>query len=252
MFKSMLKEERQNLIMEQINAHEKVLTIALTQLLNVSLDTVRRDLTEMEEEGRIVKVHGGAISKHYQVPFQQASVYKQSVKQVVAAKALKLLTEGTSILLSGGTIVLELVKLIPKDFKGLVYTVSPLIALELAQRTAIKVILLGGCVSKDSYLCTGSGVISQLNTLQVDLCILGSNGLSIKQGLTDVDWELAHVKSAIISASKKVAILSLSEKLDRVEEVKVCDLKQIDYFITELAANDESLKRYTKHIHKIL
>jgi DeoR/GlpR family transcriptional regulator of sugar metabolism len=248
----MLKEERQNLIMEQINAHEKVLTIALTQLLNVSLDTVRRDLTEMEEDGKIVKVHGGAISKQYQVPFQQTSVYKQNIKQVVAAKALTLLTEGMSILLSGGTIVLELVKLIPKDFKGLVYTVSPLIALELAQRTAINVILLGGHVSKDSYLCTGSSVINQINNLRVDLCILGSNGLSAKNGLTDIEWEIAHVKSAIIANAKKVAILSISEKLEIVQEVKVCDLKQIDYLITELPADDASLGRYAKHIRKIL
>lgn len=248
----MLREERQNLIMEQIIAHDKVLTTALTQLLNVSLDTVRRDLTELEKDGKIVKVHGGAISKHYQVPFQQATVYKQSVKHTVAAKALTLIADGMSILLSGGTIILELVKLIPKDFKGLVYTVSPLVALELAQRTNIKVILLGGCVSKDSYLCTGSGVISQLNHIHVDLCLIGCNGLSVKHGLTDIDWELAHVKSAIIAASKKTAILGISEKLERIQEVKVCDLKQIDYFITELAADDEALKRYAKHIDKIL
>ncbi len=248
----MLIEERQQLIMEQITQHQKVLTTDLTRLLNVSLDTVRRDLAELEKEGRIVKVHGGAISKNFQIPFQQTTVYKQELKQIIAGKAIELLHEDMSILLSGGTIVLEMVKLAPKNLRGLIYTVSPLVALELAQRTHIKVILLGGAVSKESYLCTGASVIHQLNNIKVDLCIIGSNGLSVKNGVTDIDWETAHVKSAIIAASKKVAILSISEKLELVQQVKVCDLKDINYLVTELQPREPAVMKYAKYIDKII
>src|SRR5690606_25015871 len=110
----MLKEERQKTILEKLNQEDKVLTAELCRLLNVSLDTVRRDLNELEEEGRLIKVHGGAISRSYSIPFQQQHIYKQEEKALIAAKAVELIEEGMDIFLGGGTIMLELAKLIPE------------------------------------------------------------------------------------------------------------------------------------------
>ncbi|RZK49318.1 MAG: DeoR/GlpR transcriptional regulator [Pedobacter sp.] len=247
----MLREERQHLILEQIQLNQRVLTNELTVLLDVSLDTVRRDLTELEKAGKLVKVHGGALAKDYQIPFQPTLIYKQDEKIQIAKKAIELIQDDTSILLSGGTIILEVVKLIPKHFKGLIYTVSPLIALELAQRTQSKVILLGGAVTKESYICTGTSVMLQLANLQVDLCLMGANSFSIQHGLTEYDWELAHIKQAIINASKKSAVLSLAEKLDIAQEVKVCDIKQINYLVTDLKPDHPSLQKYKAHVDKL-
>ncbi len=248
----MLREERQHVILEQLQINQRVLTNELTALLNVSLDTVRRDLSELEKAGKLVKVHGGALAKDYQIPFQPTMVYKQDEKIQIAKKTIDLIQDDISILLSGGTIILEVVKLIPKHFKGLIYTVSPLIALELAQRTEAKVILLGGAVTKDSYICTGTAVILQLASLQVDLCLLGANSISLQKGLTEFDWELAHIKQAMISASKKVAVLALSEKLEVIQEVKVCDFKQINYLITELKPETPSLAKIKKAIDHLI
>ncbi|QHT70671.1 DeoR/GlpR transcriptional regulator [Rhodocytophaga rosea] len=245
----MLQEERQNVILQQINVHHKVLTTDLCQLMNVSLDTIRRDLSELEKKGRIKKVHGGAISTTFHQPFQQPAVYAKAEKQEIARKALTLLREGMVILTGGGTVMLELARIIPSTFKGTFFTVSPLVALEVAQRSTIDVILLAGRVSRNTYICTGSSVINQLSELRVDLCLVGTNGLSVQEGVTDNDWEVVQVKKAMVKSAEKTALLSISEKLDTAQRMQVCPLTSVHYLLTELDTADEKLKKYTKFFH---
>ncbi|MEO5911780.1 MAG: DeoR family transcriptional regulator, partial [Pelobium sp.] len=94
----MLKKERHSFIMKQINLHNKVLSSDLSQQLNVSEDTIRRDLNELDETGKLLKVHGGALSKSFHFPFHQNEVYAVESKKLVALKAIKLLNEGMVIL----------------------------------------------------------------------------------------------------------------------------------------------------------
>ncbi len=242
----MLQEERQNLILQEINLHNKVLSSDLCILLDVSLDTIRRDLAELEKNGKIIKVHGGALSKNFHHPFQQPAIYAKEKKKEIARKAVALIKDGMSILAGGGTIMLELAKMIPENLKGTFFTVSPLVALEVAQRSSIDVILLAGKLAPNAYVCTGSTVISQLSEIQVDLCFLGTNGISIHGGVTDYDWEIVQVKKALIKSSKKLALLSIAEKLDTNHKLQVCNLNSIDYLITELAPDDQKLSGYSQ------
>lgn len=242
----MLQEERQNLILQEINLHNKVLSSDLCILLDVSLDTIRRDLAELEKNGKIIKVHGGALSKNFHHPFQQPAIYAKEKKKEIARKAVALIQDGMSILAGGGTIMLELAKMIPENLKGTFFTVSPLVALEVAQRSSIDVILLAGKLAPNAYVCTGSTVISQLSEIQVDLCFLGTNGISIHGGVTDYDWEIVQVKKALIKSSKKLTLLSIAEKLDTNHKLQVCNLNSIDYLITELAPDDQKLSDYSQ------
>ena len=140
--------------------------------------------------------------------------------------------------------MLELARILPENLKGTIFTVSPFVALEAAQRSSAQVILLGGCLSRNSYICTGASVASEIASLHVDLCLLGTNGLALNEGITDYDWEVAQVKKAILKSAEKSAVLSISEKLDTVQKVQVCKLSSIDYLITELYPNDEKLESY--------
>lgn len=244
----MLQEERQNFIMHQINKYNKVLTVELCRELNVSIDTVRRDLSELEKSGKIIKVHGGALAKSFQHPFQQPEVYAQEKKQEIAKKALKLIQDGMTFLIGGGTVMLELARMIPENLKGTFFTVSPLVALEAAQRSSVEVILLAGKLSRNTYICTGSTVISQLSGIKVDLCLLGTNGISLEEGVTDYDWEVVQVKKAMIASAKKTAVLCIAEKLNSVQNLQVCNLHAIDYLVTELDQDNLSLPKYSKRI----
>ena len=247
----MLQEERQNLILHQINVHHKVLNNDLCKLLSVSLDTVRRDLTELEKGGKLVKVHGGALSNTFHQPFQQPDVYAKEKKIEIARKALSLLQDGMMILTGGGTIMLELARMIPENFKGTLFTVSPLVALEVAQRSTAEVILLAGKLSRNSYICTGATVISQIAEIKVDLCFIGTNGLSLNDGITDYDWEVVQVKKEMIKSARKTALLCISEKLDTVQNLQVSKLHTIDYLITELQPTDQKLRKYAALVKTI-
>ncbi len=247
----MLQEERHNIIIQQINRHNKVITADLCKLLKVSLDTVRRDLNELEKNGKIFKVHGGAVSKSFHQPFQQAEVYAKTEKKEIAKKALELIEDGMVILCGGGTVMLELARLIPKNLTGTFFTVSPLVALEVAQRSSVDVILIGGRLSHDTYICTGSSVISQLSEIRADLCFMGTNGLSLKEGVTDYDWEVTQVKKALVKSSNKIAVLCLSEKIGTAHKMQVCSMSAIDYLITELNPGNKKLNKYPKAIKMI-
>lgn len=242
----MLKEERQNFIIKQINLHNKVLSSDLSVQLNVSEDTIRRDLNELAESGKVLKVYGGALSKSFQYPLQETETYAKDAKKEIARKALNLLQNGMVVLAGGGTTMIELARMIPSALKGTLFTVSPLIALEAAERSGMDVVLLGGQLSKNSHINTGSLVINQLSEIKVDLCLLGTNGLSLEEGITESDWEVVQVKKAMIKSAQKIAILSIAEKLGSVQKMKICGLNAIDYLITDLKPNDEALKPYAE------
>jgi DeoR/GlpR family transcriptional regulator of sugar metabolism len=240
----MLQEERHSFIVQKINSHNKVIASDLCRQLRVSLDTIRRDIKELEKKGQLVKVHGGAVSPNFHQPFQQPDVYARQEKREIAKKALTLIKDGMTLLLGGGTVMLELARILPEKITGSLFTVSPLVALEAAQRSTIEVVLLGGKLARNSYICTGASVATAINEIRVDLCFLGTNGLSLQEGVTDYDWEVAQVKKAILKSAARSAVLSISEKLGSVQKVQVCKLDAIDYLVTELDPNDVKLIPY--------
>lgn len=144
------------------------------------------------------------------------------------------------VLTGGGTTMLEFAKLIPTDLEVTFFTISPLVALELAEHGKLTVILIGGQFSKNAQINIGAGVINDLSDIKVDICFLGANGIDVKEGITDSDWEVVQVKKAMIKSSAKVVILSISEKLNSVQKMRVCGLRDINYLITELDKLPES------------
>ncbi len=244
----MLKEERQAYIVHQINLHNKVLSSDLSIQLNVSEDTIRRDLNELAENGQVIKVYGGALSKSFQFPFQDGNVYAKEGKKEIAQKAISLIQSGMAVLIGGGTTMIELARLIPSDIQCTFFTISPLVALELAEKDNIEVFLLGGKLSRNTNIVTGAQVINELSDLRVDLCLLGTNSLSIEEGITDSDWEVVQIKRAMIKCSKNLAILSINEKLNSNQKMRIAPLKEVNYLITELDPKDKSLREFAEHI----
>lgn len=244
----MFKNERQAFIIKQINLHNKVLSSELSVKLQVSEDTVRRDLAELAEAGEIIKVHGGALSKSYHYPIQQNSAYAQDSKKEIAKKAIKLIQPGMTILTEAGTTMLEMVRMIPDKMEATFFTVSPLMALELAAHPHLTVIVIGGQIDYTSQINIGERPISELADIRVDLCFLGAHGLDSKEGLTEAEWKVAQVKKAMIKSSSKLAVITISEKLNSILKMKLCNPIAIDYLITELDPDDNRLKPYKKNI----
>ena len=243
----MLKKERHAFIIKQINLHNKVLSSDLSLQLKVSEDTVRRDLNELAESGKVLKVHGGALSKSFHFPYDHIEIYAQEAKREIARKAISLISEGMIVLTGGGTTMLEMARLVPDELEATFFTISPLVALELSEKKLLTVILIGGTLNKNAQVNMGAKTVADLSEIGVDLCFLGTNGIDHNEGITDSEWEVLQVKKAMIKASARIAIMCIGEKLNSVKKMKVCSLNTIDYLITDLTPTDSRLDLYGGH-----
>ncbi len=241
----MLKKERQAYILHQVNLHNKVLSSSLCTEINVSEDTIRRDLQELSTEGKVIKVHGGALSNSFNhVYFSTDGVYSQNQKKIIAQKAVSLISNGMFILTGGGTTILEMARLLPPQLKATFISGSIPAILEYMNHPNIEVIVIGDKISKNSKITVGSDAIAKIRQMKVDICFLGTNAIDIEQGITDNDWEVVQLKKAMIESAKKVVCLSIAEKVNTIQPIKICELKEIDMLITELSTDDPLLKPY--------
>lgn len=243
----MLKEERLEYILHELNLHNKVLSADLSNKMGVSDDTVRRDLQELSIDNKLIKVHGGALSKSFHTAFDREMVYEIENKNIIAKKAAALVQSGMYILTSGGTSMIEFAKALDPNLNATFFTCSLNAAIEFSHHPSIEVVMIGDKVSKDSMLTTGANAVQAIESIQADLCILGINSLDTQFGLSENDWEVVQIKKAMIKASKKVICIGISEKLNSQQKIKVADLKDIDILITELDPNDPLLDPYKKH-----
>lgn len=240
----MLKKERQEFILREINLHNKVLTSDLCEAIEVSEDTIRRDLIELADSGQIIKVHGGALSRSFHISFQSNGVYSHDKKKLIAQKAVSLIKDGMFVLTTGGTTLLELGKALPQHLRATFFTGSLTAALEYIQHPNIEVIFIGDRISKTSQITIGGDTISKIKQINADICFLGINAIDPEHGLTDNDWDVVQVKKAMIQSSKKVVALTISEKVNSLQKIKVAPIEELDIMITELNPADEIFDSY--------
>lgn len=241
----MLKKERQAYILHQVNIHNKVLSSSLSLETNVSEDTIRRDLQELAEEGKVVKVHGGALSYSFShLPTPGFENHSQDQKRRIAAKAISLISDGMFVLTGGGTTILEMARMLPPQLKATFVSGSIAPILEYMHYPNLEVIIIGDKISKNSKMTVGSEAIAKISQLKADLCFLGINAIDMQHGITDNDWETAQLTKAMIESSQKVVCLSTGEKINRFQPIHICDVNKIDVLITNLPAEDIRLKPY--------
>lgn len=241
----MLKRERQAYILHQINLHNKVLCTDLSQHIRVSDDTIRRDLQELADAGKIIKVHGGALSPSFHFGNQSSKeVYSYTQKRIIAQKAVSLITDGMFVLTGGGTTIIELAKALPDDLRATFISGSIPALYEYLNHPNIEVISIGDKVSKNSKITVGMEAISRIRQLKADICFLGINSINLDNGVSDNDWEVVQIKRAMIESSKKLVCLTIAEKIDSQQPIQVCDVDQIHTLITELPPDDPLLQPY--------
>lgn len=240
----MLKEERQAYILRQVNLHNKVLSSHLSEQMSVSEDTIRRDLQEMALEGKITKVHGGALSNSFHVGISSKDVYSVEEKRVIALKATQLIQDGMFILTTGGTTIIEMARVLPRDLQATFITPSLPAAFEYTNHPNIEVVMIGDKLSKNAKIAVGGEAIRKIRQIKADICFLGINAIDINDGLTDNDWDVVEIKKAMIETSKKVVALSISEKVNTTEQLTICAVDEIDILITELTPDAEKLQPY--------
>lgn len=243
----MLKSERQAYIVHQVNLHNKVLLTDLSEQINVSNDTIRRDLQELSDLGKIIKVHGGALSPSFHNGHQaQKEVYGYTQKKIIAKKAASLIKNGMFVLTGGGTTIIEMARALPQDLHATFISGSIPALFEYSSHPNIEVIAIGDKVSKNSKITVGSEAISKIREFRVDLCILGVNAINLQTGISDNDWDIVQLKKAMIESSEKLVCLTISEKINSRQAIQICDISKINTLITELSPENELLQSYEK------
>ena len=206
--------ERHAFILHQVNLHNKVLSTDLSQQINVSDDTIRRDLQQLSDEGKLIKVHGGALSPSFHFGHHTSKdVYGYSQKRIIAQKAVSLIKDGMFVLTGGGTTIIELARALPANLHATFISGSIPALFEYSSHPNIEVIAIGDKISKNSKITVGLEAISKIKELKADVCFLGINAISLENGVSDNDWDVVQIKKAMIESSKKTVCLTISEKI---------------------------------------
>ncbi len=249
----MLKEERHQYILNRINQNYRIYITALSAELGVSDDTLRRDLTELDERGLLTKVHGGAIAKSgIPIEFTDRLNTGIAAKQQMATKVIPLFHAGDILLMDGGTSNLEVAKQLPTDIPLSVYTNSFPIVNTLFNHPKLDLIFLGGKVFPSSQVTLGVSVFQALQTIRPDWLILGISDVHPQQGLTCPDREEAMIKRCMIERARKRIVLADSYKLNTAEAYHVASLGDIDYLVTEDNKKEYIRENWPAYSYKVL
>ena len=249
----MLKEERQQTILNVVELHNRILLTDIAESLDVSIDTVRRDVKELDAEQKLRKVHGGAISLGFTTnSARNTNIYALEEKTEIAKKAITLLKNGAVIFVDGGTTCMELARLIPQDIELTCFTLSLPVAMELSSKPNVTVIFIGGKILKDAQISIGANAIHNLSEIKVDYSFIGTGYVDSQYGLTEFDWDIVQMKKAVIKAAKKTVLLCISEKLNSQHRYKTCDINAINTMITELESENQLLNLFRDHDIRLL
>ena len=238
----MYAEERQQEIVRLARTDGRVDVTALAESLNVTAETIRRDLTSLERAGVLRRVHGGAIPVE-RIGFEPALATRDTVltseKERIAKAAVAELPEEGAIILDAGSTTARLAQVLPTDRELTVVVNSPALATTLSIRNNLHVLLLGGRVRARTMATVDDWALRPLADIYVDVAFLGTNGCSVERGLTTPDPAEAAVKRAMIGAARRSIVLADHTKIGNDYLARFGRLADIDLLITDAGLNED-------------
>ncbi|MFM6981839.1 MAG: DeoR/GlpR family DNA-binding transcription regulator [Microbacteriaceae bacterium] len=232
----MYAPERHRAILDTARSAGRVEVKNLARQLDVTPETIRRDLTLLERRGLLLRAHGGAIPVQrgsIEAPVAERNAVNVEAKEAIARAALGELPEGGSILLDAGTSTIRLAEMLPATLGLTVVTNSMPIAATLAGRDGIDLHVLGGHVRTATLAAVGPWTWDSLESLAVDVAFIGANGITTERGITTPDVDEARVKSAFVAAARRTVVLADHSKFGREDFSVVAPLSAIDAIITD-------------------
>lgn len=232
----MYAEERQQQILARARDLGRVDVVRLAEEFNVTMETIRRDLTVLERAGTLRRVHGGAIPIE-RLGFEPALAARDAVmtaeKERIAKAALAELPDAGSIIIDAGSTTGRLVQILPADRELTVIVNSPPLAGVLASRPNLTVIMLGGRVRGRTLATVDDWAMQPLSRLCVDVAFMATNGCSAEMGLTTPDPAEAAMKQAMIAAARRSVLLTDHTKIGQDYLARFATLADISTLITD-------------------
>jgi DeoR family fructose operon transcriptional repressor len=238
--------ERQQAILTAARADGRVEVSALADALQVTPETVRRDLTALERLGALRRVHGGALPVErleLEPTLAARREHLADEKSRIAARALaELPVEGT-VLLDAGSTTQALAERFPQDRELTVVTNSIAIAATLLGHPGVELYLLGGRIRPRTGAAVGTWASSALAEVAVDVAFLGTNGFSVSRGMTTPDQAEAVAKRAMVSSARRSVVLADSSKAEVVHFHRFATVAEIALLVTDRGLDEETSGR---------
>ena len=241
----MLTDERRAVILEHLRVQGRVLASDLLDEFDVSADTVRRDLRELDQAGLLRRVHGGALPRLGDTTtFPARARRAPEAKASIGRRAAELVADGQVVVLDGGSTTLELARALSPDLRASVITNCPPIAMQLADHPGVEVTVIGGTLRPRSRVTLGAAAVDALRSIRADVLFLGVCGLHPEIGVTVEDSEERHVKAAMIDGAAEVVGLADHDKLGTALPFVVAPLTSLTQLVTDAGAGASTLAPY--------
>lgn len=243
----MIKAERHDRILAELSKRGAVGVQELADLLDASPATIRRDIAELDKKNVVVRTHGGAVlqDSHQELPYDAKVMTFHLEKRRIGAMAASLLSPGLTVGFGGGTTVMNMIAAI-KRMQLHVVTTAVNVALELRDAPDIDVLLTGGMFRSRTAEMVGHVAERTLNDVNLDIAIIGIDGIDPERGLTTYDNAEAYVNRVLISRARETWILADHSKLGAVRPAVIAEVTAASRLVTDQAADPGIVARLTE------
>lgn len=230
----MLTRQRKDHILAVLRRDGQIIAKQLGMALGLSEDTIRRDLRELAAEGKLQRVHGGALPMSPAIgDMTTRGSINPDAKRAIGQAAARLVSPGQIVFLDGGTSTEQLARHLPTTLEATVVTHSPSIAVALARHPAIEVVLIGGRLFKHSIVTVGAAALAAIAGVQPDIFFMGATGVHAARGITTADFEESAIKRAILDRSAETVLLASPEKFGAVSPFLIAPLDRLSGIVVE-------------------
>ncbi|AMB96448.1 DeoR/GlpR family DNA-binding transcription regulator [Aerococcus urinae] len=243
----MHKIERQQIIVNLISTEGKVTIVDLSKRFQVSEDTVRRDLQELEKQNMLKRIRAGAIRIGPPVTsFDFRKKFKTDEKIEISKKLVKNIPQNKTILIDGSTSNLELTKLFPNNFSATFITNSPPVACELSRLESSEIITLGGELYKNSMINIGSITYKEIKNIHADIYIMGIYNIDSSIGTSVPTLEEATIKEAMSSQSDSIFSIVTNDKFETISNF-IINLDNSSFNIYSQNVSNDLIEKYREN-----
>jgi len=234
------QNERYESILAMLERLKKVSVQDLTQKLGVSEVTVRKDLSFLEERGKLIRIHGGAVLAEDEGHLRTIAIRQAehaAEKRAIASKARELIRPGETLFVDAGSTCSALAREI-RDMELRVLTNSLYAILELADSAGISLFSTGGSFRPEACSFIGPGALETIANVQIDTCFMGTTGFSRDGVFSSQNVIESQMKSAVIQASRRVVMLADHSKYGTTAFSVFARAKDVDVLVIDSGVGD--------------
>jgi DeoR/GlpR family transcriptional regulator of sugar metabolism len=237
----MLPAQRRRLILRAVRSGRGAEVVELAHRFDVSEMTVRRDLAHLAREGKLIRVHGGAVSDREEPPFAEVAVERLDAKERIGRAAAGLAHDGQTIMIDIGTTTLQLARQLRHRELTVVTSSLPVLE-ELEPYEGVELIALGGVVRRNYRSLVGVLAEDVLRQLTADVAFIGASGIRPDLSVMDSTMVEVPIKRGLIAAAERVVLLADAAKFSMGGIVRVCGADELHAVVTD-APDDEPAMR---------